>query len=149
MPSSGYMSATLTHILLASETSQHGGVWSHPGRPGEADCCSQHSAQRDWGLQLAAVCQLCWWQGEHKRTFSLQMSGSIQEVSSCFQHLLLSFPRTNILLWRNSTTTWWWVELVACDTFFFLFQVKDMSWNLCHLEFILCNQEIPGHREVS
>lgn len=58
-------------VSVLLETGQRWGVRPHHGGPGEADCCPQHPAQRGGGLQLAAVCQLCWQQGEHTLQVSI------------------------------------------------------------------------------
>lgn len=113
---------TITCFLLVcvlTESSELWGVWPDHGRPGEADRCSQHPAQRDWIVQPSALCQLCRQQGERKHTHMMQHSVFTQQLiqtvnvllnlnKNNFLSAILSFRRI-IQPWRNSTTIYWWV----------------------------------------
>lgn len=65
---------------VCSETSQLRGVWAHHGRRREADCGSQHSAQGDRGVQLAAVRELRWRQGD-TRALTLGVSRLVVQAA--------------------------------------------------------------------
>lgn len=129
-------------MFALSETGELGGLWPNHGRPGEAGCRSQHSAQRSWDLQVAALHQLSRQQGEqtclNENTFTGYLTWDTSDTLSTqpVNFLLVFFNlnekhvaflsfRRNTQTCRNSTTIYWWAELITCSTASFIFEFYD------------------------